>query len=226
MRRVAWTLVAGATFLASGSLVSACAPIYIPGGQLPTVEPLRLESADRPTGTLRLSSRLFREPIERATRESGVFKAFAIEPGESRTPWTDYAVTIEVRARPRRPTVGHVAYTLTAAMTLGVLPLTRQVDLRLTATLANRTGQVLKVYTFEDSIREVQQVAIMFLPIGVVLSPDRAATRVVENMMRHLYWQLEAEHLLLPVSPSSRASSAATGRVSPSGAGSERTGES
>jgi hypothetical protein len=203
MRQVGRAVVAGAALLASGFLAAACAPIYLPGGRLPTVEPLRLERADRPTATLRLSGSRFLEPIERATRESGPFRTFAIEPDETRAPSTDYTVTLEVKAARHRPTGGQVAYTLTAGLTLGILPLINQIDLTLTATLRDRSGQVLKSYTFEDSIREVQQVAIMFIPIGEVLDVDRAAARIVENMMRHLYRQIEADRLLYPESTSS-----------------------
>jgi hypothetical protein len=212
MRQVGRTVVAGVALLASGFLAAACAPIYLPGGRLPTVEPLRLERAGRPTATLRLSGSQFLEPIERASRESGLFRTLAIEPEGTRTPSTDYTVTLEVKTARHRPTGGQVAYTLSAALTLGILPMINQIDLTLTATLADRSGQVLRSYTFEDSIREVQQVAIMFIPIGEVLNVDRAAARILENMMRHLYRQIEADRLLYPESTSSNGAHLREGR--------------
>ncbi len=191
-----WTRVPGATFSAVALLAAACTPIYVPGGRLPTVRSLGLDPAGRPTATVRLSDAAFLRPVEEATRGAGLFSTFAVEPDAAGTPSSDYTVTVRVYARLHQPTGGAVAYTLAAAMTLGVLPLTRQIDILLTATIADRSGGVLKTYTFEDSIREIQQVVIMFVPVGAILTPDRAAARVVENMMRNVYRQVEADRLL------------------------------
>jgi hypothetical protein len=202
MRHGGWTRVT--TLSALWLLAAACAPIYVRSGRLPTVTSLRLDPAGRPTATVRLSSPEFLTPIERATRESGLFSAFTVEPNTAGTSSRDCTVSVSVDARLRQPTGKQVAYTLAAGMTLGVLPLTRQVDLVLTATIADRSGHALKTYRFEDSIREIEQVVIMFVPLGAILTPDRAATRVVENMMRHVYRQLDADRLLAPAPPAAR----------------------
>jgi len=107
-----------------GSLAAACAPMYLPGGRLPTADPLRLDSATRPTATLRLSSPQFLESVERVTRESGLFRSFAVDPEGTTTPSTDYTIFIDVSASAKPPTGGEIAYNIAAAATLGVLPMT------------------------------------------------------------------------------------------------------
>jgi hypothetical protein len=209
MRRVVRKLVAGVALLASAALAAACAPVYYPVGRLPTAETLRLQPAGRPTGTVRLWTPEFLEPIDRATRESGVFAKFAIEPREARPPSTDYTVTIEIGAGERPSAGGELAYNIFAGITLGILPLVGRVDITLTATLADRRGQVLKAYKLEDSIRAVHNVVSLVVPIGAVFDPESAAASVVENMMRHLYRQIEADHLLVPAPPPPARSSSA-----------------
>jgi hypothetical protein len=202
MGRRVRTRAAAVLILIIGVVTDACAPVYLPEGRLPAAQPLRLDPVAGPTGTLRLSSPQFLGSVERVTREAGLFARFVIEPESTRAPSTDYTVTISVSASPRQPTGAQIAYNLTAAVTLAVLPLTREMDLTLRATVADRGGQVLRAYQFEDSVREIQQVATILLPVGAVLSLDRAAARVIENMPRHLYRQIDADRLLsLPSSP-------------------------
>jgi len=130
--------------------------------------------------------------VRKLTKDRGLFRSFA--PG----PDADADVVIEIdaltRARPLGP--GGVVQMVLHLLTFTVIPVPRSNDVFLTATVMRPDGTIIRTYRLEGAITQVNELVFIFLPFGWVLTPERAANHVFEELVGALYSRIEADGIL------------------------------
>ena len=189
--------------------------IYVAGKtpQLAQPTPSRTIGEHLPRVALRVSPNVVLKPLERQYRpvklefslddvvqevaeELARLYAIHIDGDPAHVADADYVVDLEVTTNPDHGGVGRFFLIFGSALTLGILPLYQSHALTLTAHVSPWVGQRARAYRIEGSITEVIQTPLtLFLPLGWVLAPDQALRKVLEDMTRALFEQMEREGL-------------------------------
>jgi hypothetical protein len=190
-------------------------PIYLAGKtpQLGQPTPSRTIPEHVPRVALRVSPHVVLKPLEKEysavklefllyyvvqkmAEELAPFYVIQIDGDPAQVADADYVVDLDVTTEPDHGGVGRFLLIFCSALTLGILPLYQSHDLTLTAAVTPRVGHKFRTYQIEGSITEVMQTPLTwFLPLGWVLAPDRAARKVLEDMIRALFEQMERDDL-------------------------------
>jgi hypothetical protein len=113
-------------------------------------------------------------------------------------PDADVDVVIEIdaftQARPLGP--GGVVHMVLHLLTFTVIPVPRSNDVVLTGKVMRRDGTIIRTYCLEGTITQVNELLFIFLPFGWVLTPERAASHVFEELVGALYSRIEANRIL------------------------------
>jgi hypothetical protein len=130
--------------------------------------------------------------VQKLTKDRGLFRSFA--PG----PDADADVVIEIeaftQARPLGP--GGVVQMVLHLLTFTVIPVPRSNDVFLTGRVMRPDGTIIRTYRLEGAITQVNELLFIFLPFGWVLTPERAASHVFEELVGALYSRIEADGIL------------------------------
>jgi len=194
-----------AALLAVSWLGSACAPVYLRGGELPPAGPAQRGDGARPTAALLLGGALSpaaaRDLVKQVTADDAPFRAFDIVGTEPPADAVDYRLTLDVMVGPGQPLKSGVGAALVQGfghvLTLGLVPLPIERDqLVLVAVVRDRHDAEVARYVLQDSIVGIQQTATILLPVGVFASRERATTGAIANMLRTVYRRMAADGLL------------------------------
>jgi hypothetical protein len=183
-------------YLANG----ACVPTYWVGGRLPKVEARSPQpmAATRPSVTVVVQGpRPFYEPARRITDETGLFAAVQLQEAPVSSPESDYTITMILRIHEASGRgFGRFVALFATALTLGIIPLVDTTEVVLTANVSDRGGELSKTYQLDDAVVRIVHFLDVVLPLGWFLTPERAFSLVVENLLRTLYQKIEADRLL------------------------------
>ncbi len=185
--------------------LSGCS-ISVPQNKLPTLGKLpdRSAATDRPSAVLEVrflgdlsggerpaveipaATARFRELVDKVTNESGLFSRYTFEPGD-----TDYQIKMDMLDYGSAGAA--VAAGAFSGATLGVIPGAVTDNYRLTVKVADRNGNALKTYEFEDAVQS--WIGIWFVP-GLAAPSEEVVPALFQNMLRHAYQKICDDKLL------------------------------
>ena len=128
--------------------------------------------------------------LESAVRKG--FRSFALVPAAN----ADVVIEIDAITRPRPLGPGGVVHMVLHLLTFTVIPVPRSNDVVLTGKVMRPDGTIIRTYRLEGAITQVNELLFIFLPFGWVLTPERAASHVFEQLVGALSRQIEADRIL------------------------------
>ena len=108
----------------------------------------------------------------------------------------DVVIEIDAITRPRPLGPGGVVHMVLHLLTFTVIPVPRSNDVVLTGKVMRPDGTIIRTYRLEGAITQVNELLFIFLPFGWVLTPERAASHVFEQLVGALSRQIEADRIL------------------------------
>jgi hypothetical protein len=135
--------------------------------------------------------------VRKATENSRLFKSFSLGPDAD----ADFVIEVDAATQARPLGLGRVSYLVLHLLSFTVLPFPKSTDVVLTVTVTRRDGTAHRTYRLEGSITQVNEMLFIFLPVGWVLTPERAARHVFEELVAALYRQIQADDLLTVQGP-------------------------
>jgi hypothetical protein len=128
----------------------------------------------------------FKELVDKVTKESGLFSRYSFEAGDA-----DYRIKMDMLDYGSLEAA--VASGFLTGATLGIIPGGATDNYRLTVKVADRNGEELKTYRFEDAV--VSWMGIWFAPAAAASTED-VIPALFENMLRHAYRKICDDKLL------------------------------
>ena len=127
--------------------------------------------------------------VQKVTKDRGLFRSVALV----REAEADVVIEIDAftRARPLGP--GGVVHMALHLLTFTVIPVPRSNDVILTGKVMRPDGTIIRSYRLAGAITQVNELLFIFIPFGWVLTPERAASHVFEELVGALYRQIEAD---------------------------------